>query len=299
MCYKDLPDSELDNVLVNMPAEESPRNDDENVNFLEEDADALDTEEEETDDYGMFTEMLAQGRKAIVERKRNWEATGDSFILDHFSETMLVNDWVKQNLEDTEANSMDISTLYGDKCKKKKKLQSTFLDKISLPQPKRGTRKSKSVEPLSPIAKKYEQEGPRTPTSVRHHPYASGKSQSESTHDRRVNSETKPKHRRDLLKSVRRLTTVPESPGNVQNGNTLRRAASIGDMKMPRQRTVIYSPLLPIVQEQFKFVLKRESFDPTKMLVYEPPSDANSSSESDDDIFLACKRKFGGKIYEI
>ena len=101
------------------------------------------------------------------------------------------------------------------------------------------------------------------------------------------------------MASIRRLSTVMESPIPAVKASPVRRAASVTDWKPPRERTVIYSPMQPIVQESFKSVLKTKWFDPTKMLIYEPPSDVSCESESDDDIFLACKRKYGGKIYEI
>lgn len=277
--------------------DDASSNDDENQYFLEEDADAIDTEEDtEADDYLLFTEMLTEGRKAIVERKRHWEETGDSFILADFSETMRVNEWVKQNLNDTCSANLDISKIYGDMCKKKK-LQSTFLEREQEPPKKPTIRKSKSVEPLSPISITAQ---PMTP-STNSQQDLKRKALSESTHNRRRLSGAGPLHKnpRSLIKSVRRLSTVPESPSAAGKPSPIRRSASIGDMRMPRQRTVIYSPMQPIVEDRFKDVLKRESFDPTKMLVYEPPSDADYSSESGDDIFVVAKRKYGGKIFEI
>lgn len=279
-----------------MVPEEGSSNDEE-----QEDADTKDTEEDgESDDYELFSEMLSEAKKAIVERKKHWEKTGDSFILDHFSETMRVNDWVKLNLNDTASSNMDISKMYGDLCKKKK-LQSTFLESVHRPVAKSKTpRKSKSLEPLSPIKmlQPSTSNTHRTP-STHSQPPQPTRSLSESTFNRRKLASAISSKKRSMLNPVRRLSTVPESPSAARQKSPMRRTASIGDMRLPRTRTVIYTPTQRIVHEQFRDVLKRQNFDPNKMLVYEPPSDANSSSESDDDIFLTCKRKYGGKIVEL
>lgn len=280
--------------------EEASSNDEE-----QEDTDIKDTEEDgESDDYELFSEMLCEAKKAIVERKKHWEETGDSFILDHFSETMRVNDWVKLNLNDTASSNMDISKMYGDMCKKKK-LQSTFLESVQRPiavaaKSKTTPRKSKSVEPLSPIKmlQSSSSNSQRTP-STHSQPPQPTRSLSESTFNRRKLASAISSKKRNMLNPVRRLSTVPESPSAARQTSPMRRTASIGDIRLPRTRTVIYTPTQRIVHEQFRDVLKRQNFDPNKMLVYEPPSDANSSSESDDDIFLTCKRKFGGKIVEL
>lgn len=292
--FDQLQDDELVDGLANVQ-DDASSNDEEQENYLEEDADGMGTEEdEETDDYNMFATMMTVAKQAIVERKKLWEQTGDSFVLDHFSESMRVTEWVKQNLNDTVSVNMDISKIYGDMCKERKKFQSTFLDQDAMPVRKRATpRKSKSVEPLSPISKHSDTTSRPPPNSAR--------CLSESTYNRRRGQAAS--NKRSMLQSVRRLSTVAESPSAAAaagyKGSPIRRTGSIGDLKLPRQRMVIYSPMQPIVQEQFKSVLKKEWFDPNRMLVYEPPSDANSTSESDDDIFLACKRKYGGKIYEI
>lgn len=254
--------------------------------------DIVEIEEDNDDDYQLFTEMLSDARKAVVERKKQWEETGESFILDHFSTEMPVDEWVRQNLEDEEVSTnLDISTIYGNKCKEKK-LQSTFLER------KIGGHES-GIRPS--LQRRYSTDqdlyNPRTPHRS-WKPMGTRVSKSESTHVRRsIAPPTAIK--RGMIQAVKRLSTVPESPSQALNAEPIRRSYSIGDLKLPRQRTVIYSPMQPIVQDVFKGVLKRNWFDPHRTLIYEPPSDANSSSESDDDIFLACKRKFGGKVYEI
>lgn len=247
----------------------------------------VESDEEEGEDYELFAEMLSEGRKAIEERKKLWEATGDSFILDHFQGEAHVVDWVKENVQTTEPD-LNISTMYGNQCKKKKKLASTFLD-----VDKEEARTLPANESCPPM----EIAVPRTPTTTKN-PSRTALSKSESTYNRRRNAPSTA-IKRGMFQSVKRLSTVPESPGRVVHGSPIRRSYSISDLKLPRQRTVIYSPMNPIVQEKFKAVLTREWFDPTKILIYEPPSDSNLSSDSGDDLFLTCKRKYGGKVHEI
>lgn len=303
----------------------------------------VESDEEEGEDYELFAEMLSEGRKAIEERKRFWEETGDSFILDHFRSETRVDDWVKENLITTELD-MDISTVYGNQCKQKK-LHSTFLEKEAPTLPTIDYRQpvdigfprtpSTTINPSKTVRSKSESKYdrrktapstainqgtsvkrlsmvtespasirgslmdiavPRTPTTT-YNPSNTAVSKSESTYDRRKIA-PRTAIKRGMFQSVKRLSTVPESPSRLQ-ASPIRRSYSISDLKLPRQRTVIYSPMNPIVHEKFKAVLAREWFDPNKTLIYEPPSDANSSSESDDDILMTCKRKFGGKIHEI
>lgn len=367
--YENLDDSELDDVLDCLAT------DDNDAGNPEDDVEGGTTEEADeedgADDYALFSEMLKEGRQAVRERKRLWEETGDSFILDHCSDKMRVHDWVKQNLNDSTTSNLDISTLYGDMCKKKK-MQSTFLESIRYPAPssqqhqqqKRALKRSLSVGPLSPASKRHGMELPRTPSTASRPPLPS-KCLSESTHNRRFSGivnpkrvklfqpslsstsssssskkengyveiqktpstssraqesskclsdsthnrrsvgvvNPKPRHR-GLLMNVRRLSTVPESPSNSSSMKSSSvqlkkvRSMSLGDYKMPRQRTMIYSPIQPLVEPRFKFVLKWESFDPTKTLIYEPPSDVDSP-ESDEDIMVTGKRALGGKIFEI
>lgn len=245
-----------------------------------------DQSEDEGVDYKLFQDMLEGGRAAIKARMKRWEETGESFILDNFSEKTRIEDWLKENIhinEDTDSH-LDVSTIYANQCKEKK-LQSTMIQ-------------SRCDETLveDDTFRNFKVSGaPSTPKSVVR-PFRQGVSRSESTYNRRkIAPPTAIK--RGMFQNVKRLSTVIESPTCAVP--PIRRSYSISDLKMPRERTVIYSPMQPFVEARFKEVLTRKSFNPSKTLVYDPPSDANCSSESDDDIFLQCKRKYGGKIYEI
>lgn len=298
--FEGLDDDDLVDGLAVILQNDASSAEEDVVTILEEDADVMEEDDgvEGDNDYNQFTEILNGGRKAIVARKREWKKTGESFILDHFSESMSVHDWMKQNMNGVGDLSMDISKIYGDMCKQRK-MQSTFLEQKETKKPAepvKKIRRSKSVETLSPIFPgSFKDNISRTPSTAKRPPVQ--RSLSESTHNRRhsTGQKTNPGA---LLKYRGRLSTVPESPSTLP-GSPVRRLSNIRDLQIARKRTVIYSPMQPVVKERYKEVLKSDWFNPNKVLVYEPPSDANSSSESDDDIFLSCKRKFGGKIFEV
>lgn len=269
------------------------------------------------DDFLGLQELLLEGHKAVAERKKLWEETGESFIIDHLAEEVRVEDWLRQNvLEEVHDSNLDVSTIYGNLCKERKKNQTTFLEditqqpstlvEISLPRESPSLNLPVDVKPAI-ISK--------TPTlSKENNPDHSVLQQSWKQRSMSEGfSNRSHSRKRVLVKSVRRLSCVPESPSmtasNSTNGHgestrpklqAKSRSWSVGNLgKLPSQRTVIYSPINPKIPTQFREIFKADWFDPNMTLVFEPPSDVNSSSESDDDVFLANKRKFGGKLYEI
>lgn len=317
--YKNADELKLRDSFVEIDEFTDDENPDEN------DPDGVEIEDEqEEDDYKIFTDMLAEGHKEIVERKKHWADTGDSFVLDNFSETTRIQDWVKEHIEDADDCNLDISTVYSDLCKKKK-LQSTFLEQNSesvvknLHQVTLVTRTPKhnfrpmpkleeNVDPLpikrrnsttlSPIKKDSKSADPCTPSSSANK-IAKVRPSSESTHNRRTSGAHIHRNPRLLMKHpARRLSTVPESPSVLPKSKPIRRTVSVDDTKMPKERTIIYSPMQPLIDNRFEFVLKSKTFDPHRMFVFEPFSDLETT-DSDEDVFMTLKKEKGGRVYQI
>lgn len=253
------------------------------VKSLALEAEAAESDHNEDDvDKAALGSLVEYAKKAWSERKRTWAETGESFVLDHFEDTtMKVEDWIKENLVSDLSADMDISTSYGNYCKMKKSKLIQVCE-------------TKKTETISEKGKKDVRKSVVVTTTKTMMTHKVVEQQTSSAIPKRAY--TQKKHDRKAFKSLEDKENA-RSKIDLTPTKKLSRQKSVP--KTPRQSMIIYTPVEKQVPYRFKEVLKMKTFDPSATLVYEPPSEDLSSSESDDDVFLTNKRLFGGTIYEI